>query len=111
MLSFALNLAISATAIAFCSWLARRAPGTAGMIAALPLTSLLLLLLTRVEQGSGVDTTKLARGILLGLPLGSTFLLPFALAPQLRLGFWAAFGLGIALVGAGYFAAHKLGFS
>jgi len=106
MVRLALNVGISVAVIAASTWLAKRQPASAGFIAALPITTMLVLTLSHLDGQGGSDRATLARSLLLGIPLSSTFLVPFALAPRWNLGFWACFTLGLVLLGAG-FAVHR----
>ena len=106
MLRFVLNLAISVAVIVGATWLSKRHPVTAGFVAALPITTMLVLFLGRIDGVSIEDQSRFARSLILGIPLGATFLLPFIAAPRLGLSFWAAFGLGLVCLAAG-FALHR----
>ena len=68
--------------------------------------TLLVLLLSHLDGQAASDRTTLARSLLLGIPLSSTFLVPFALAPRWNLGFWPCFALGLVLLSVG-FAVHR----
>lgn len=97
MLYFTIKAALSGLLAALVSEVARRYPGWGGLVASLPITSLLAFLWTWRDTG---DTVKVA-----GL-IASTFwfVLPslplFLIIPlMLRngLGFWVAMGIGVAI--------------
>lgn len=106
MIRFIVNLAISVAVILAATWLSKRQPGLAGFVAALPITTMLVLTLGHFDSVSTEDQAKLAKSLLLGIPLGCTFLIPFIAAPRFGLGFWPAFALGLVLLGGGY-AVHR----
>jgi hypothetical protein len=106
MLRLVVNVAISVAVILVAAWLARRYPSTAGFVTALPITTMLVLVLSHADGASPGDRAKFAKSLLLGIPLTSTFLVPFVFAPRMNFGFWTSFGLGISLLAGGY-AVHR----
>jgi hypothetical protein len=102
MVRFALNLLLSVGVILGATWLSKRQPVTAGFVAALPITTMLVLLLGRLDDASFDDQVRFSRSLLVGIPLGATFLLPFIAAPRFGLSFWSSFVMGLALLSAGY---------
>ena len=75
---------LSAGIIAFSSWLAGKRPELAGFIAALPLTTLLVLPFSYVEFHNPAASVKFARGIFAAVPMSLLFFLPFLLAGKLQ---------------------------
>jgi len=100
----AAKLLISAGIIAFASWLSHKKPELAGFIIALPLTTLLALAFSHAEHQDAESSVRFAKSILVAVPLSLTFFIPFLLAQKLNIGFWGLYGIGIALLAAGYFA-------
>jgi len=106
MLYLAIKAAISGVIVALVSEIARRYPGWGGLVASLPLTSILAMLWLWKDTG---DPERIA-----GLSMGAFwFVLPslpmFAVLPWLLrsgVGFWAA----LALVLAGTLALYALMF-
>src|SRR5262245_55190144 len=98
-----LNVLLSASIISLATWLSARWPGTAGFVTALPLSTMLVLLLSRAQQGDAAASAKLATSILVAVPISALFLLPFVFAPKLQLGFWPSYLSGAVLLSAGYF--------
>src|SRR5678815_1399984 len=107
MVRFALNLTLSVLVILAATWLAKRQPGLAGFVAALPMTTMLVLLLSHLDHVGMEHQAKLAKSLLLGIPLSCSFVVPFIVAPRLHLGFWTSFALGLFLLGSG-FAIHRV---
>lgn len=102
MVRFAFNVLVSVAVILGATWLSKRQPGTAGFVAALPITTMLVLLLGRMDEVHFEDQVRFARGLLVGIPLGATFVV----APRLGLSFWTSFVGGLLLLSVGY-AAHR----
>jgi hypothetical protein len=106
MVRFAVNLLLSVGVILGATWLSRRHPATAGFVAALPITTIVVLLLGRMDGLRFDDQVRFSRSLLVGIPLGASFLLPFVAAPRFGLSFWSSFALGLAFLSAGY-AVHR----
>ena len=104
MLYFVIKATLSGLIVAAVSEIARRNPGWGGLLASLPLTSLLAMVWLWRDSHDGERVAELAGSafwfILPSLPL---FLL---LPAMLRhgLGFWAALAIGIAITMALYAA-------
>lgn len=103
---FAFKLFISATLIAFASWLSGKKPELAGFLMALPLATLLALPFSYMEYQDAEKTVRFAQSIFAAVPLSLLFFIPFLLAQKLMWNFWALYGAGLILLVAGYFA-HK----
>ena len=113
MLYLAIKAAISGVIVALVSEIARRYPGWGGLVASLPLTSILAMLWLWKDTG---DPERIA-----GLSMGAFwFVLPslpmFAVLPWLLrsgVGFWAALALvlvgTLALYALMFWAAPRLG--
>ena len=97
-----LNVIISASVIAFASWLAGRFPGAAGFIVALPLATMLVLPLSWLQHGDSENTILLARSIFVAIPVTLVFFVPFLLTEKLGLSFWQAYSLGCVALVLGY---------
>lgn len=106
MIRAVIHLGVSLAVILGATWLSKRQPVTAGFVAALPITTMLVLLLGRMDDVRFEDQVRFARSLLLGIPLGATFLLPFVVAPRLGLSFWGSFAAGLVCLSLGY-AVHR----
>jgi hypothetical protein len=106
MIRFVVNVLISVAVIVGATWLSKRQPATAGFVAALPITTMLVLLLGRMDEVRFDEQVRFARSLLVGIPLGATFLLPFVAAPRFGLSFWSSFGAGLVFLSVGY-ATHR----
>ena len=88
--------------IAFASWLAEKRPDLAGFILALPLASIIALVITHA-QIDNENTIMFAKSILVGVPLSYLFFVPFFLPQVSRFGFWITLLVGLLLLVIGYF--------
>lgn len=103
---FAFKMLVSASVIAFTSWLSGKRPELAGFIVALPLVTLMVLPFSFMEYQDAEKTVKFAQSIFIAVPLSLLFFVPFLFASKLMWNFWALYGAGLFLLTAGYFA-HK----
>lgn len=99
----------SSSVIAFCAWLSKTKPMLAGFLVAMPLTTLLVLPLSMLQQNQSQEAVILfAKSILLALPFSLLFFVPFFVAERFKFSFWHCYLLGITLLVLGYLAHHKL---
>ena len=97
------KVVIAAVVISFTSWLCGKKPEWAGLLVALPLTSMLALAFSFTEYKDPVKSVQFAKSILAAVPLSLLFFLPFVFADKLRLSFWAHYALGLILLVMGYY--------
>ena len=107
-MTFVLNVAVSATVIAFAAWLAGRAPTLAGFIVALPLSTMIVVPMSYVQHGDAAASATLARSIFAAIPVSLCFFVPFLVSERLGLGFWTTYALGAAALASGFFAHRAL---
>lgn len=100
MWSILLKTMISAAIIVSVSEVANRLPRFGALLLTLPLVSMLAFILTWTEYRELTTISRLARETLILVPLGLPFFIPLGFANRLGLGFWPAFGSGIALTSA-----------
>ena len=98
-----LKIGIAATVISFTSWLSGKKPELAGFIIALPIASLLALAFSQIEHRDAAASITFAKSILIGVPASWLFFAPFFFADRLGGNFWLCYGIGSALLVAGYF--------
>ena len=101
-MTFVLNTLFAAIVIAFVSWLSGKAPVVAGLIAALPLSTMLILPLSQAQYGDVENTVVLARSIFLATPITLLFFVPFLFANRLQWPFWKLYLAGFGLLVAGF---------
>jgi len=105
-----IKVIVAGILISFASWLANKKPVLAGFIIAIPLTSILALLLNYFEFHDKQKSITFAKSIFFAVPLSLTFFIPFLFADKLKWPFWGLMAIGlIALVGA--FFLHRYVFS
>jgi hypothetical protein len=98
-----LKIGIAATVIGITSWLSGKKPALAGFIIALPLASLLALAFSYIEHKDAAASITFAKSILIGVPVSWLFFAPFFFADRLGGNFWICYGIGLALLIAGFF--------
>ena len=97
-----LKAAFAGGLIAFASWLAEKRPDLAGFILALPLASIIALVITQIQTQNSANTIIFAKSILVGVPLSYLFFVPFFLPQVSRFGFWITLSVGLLLLVIGY---------
>lgn len=94
---------IAGTVISFSSWLASKKPGLAGFIMALPISSMIALVLFYGEFKDAEKAVSFAKSIVIAVPLSLVFFVPFLFAAQLKLSFPALYIIGVTLLTVAYF--------
>lgn len=92
---FVLKVLISGLIVAFASWLAGRKPVLAGFIVALPILSILSVVLSYWEYRDMARINQFAVSIFLAVPLSLTFFVPFFLNRWLKMNFTLTFASGL----------------
>jgi hypothetical protein len=100
------KLFLSATVIAFSSWLAGKRPELAGFIMALPVATLLALPFSYAQYHDPAASVKFAQGVFAAVPMSLLFFVPFLLASRLHWNFWWLYISGLVLLAGGY-VAHR----
>jgi hypothetical protein len=98
MLRFVANGVIAGFIVVAVSEVARRYPRVADVILALPLVVFAVYALMYLREPNLAPIARMARQMLVLVPLGLTFFIPLAFADRLHLTFWPAFAVGLALV-------------
>ena len=99
-----LNIFISATLIGISTWIAGKRTDIAGLLIAMPLTSMLALALTQTRFSDPQISVQYAKDIFVAIPVSLLFFLPFLFANKLSLSFWQCYVAGFILLSVGYFA-------
>lgn len=102
------NIILSASFITLVSWLSGKKGHLAGFLTALPLTTLIALVLSN-KQYSGEVAVDYAKSVFAAIPISLLFFIPFLLATKLNLSFWACYIAGVILLGFGYFIHQFIG--
>lgn len=102
MLYFLTKLAITALVVAIVSEIAKRSSLLAGLIASLPLTSVLAIIWLYLDTAEMGRVAALSRDILLMLLPSILFFLVLIAGHRLALGFWPSLLAAIAFTAGGY---------
>jgi len=97
------KIVLSACVISFASWLSGKRPDLAGFIIALPLSTMLVLLLSYSEFHDPAASIRFAKSIFVAIPLSLLFFVPFLLADKMNFGFWGLYVSGLVLLIFGFF--------
>ena len=98
MIRFIVNGVIAGFVVVAVSEVARRSPRVADVILAVPLVVFAVYALMYLRTPDLAPIARMARQMLVLVPLSLTFFVPLAFAERLDLTFWAAFAMGLALV-------------
>ena len=103
---FIFKIILSAVVIATASWLSGKYPKLAGFIIALPVATLIALVLSYTEHRNAETTITFAKSIFVGVPASYLFFIPFFFAKSLNMNFWLIYSSGLALLVVAFFV-HK----
>jgi hypothetical protein len=98
MLKLVVNGVIAGLVIVVVSEIARRNPRVADVVLAVPLVVFAVYAVMYLRTPDLAPISKMARQMLVLVPLSLTFFVPVAFADRLHLTFWPAFVIGLALV-------------
>ena len=98
MIKFVVNGMVAGFVVVTVSEIARRYPRVADVILAVPLVVFAVYALMYLRASDLAPITRMARQMLVLVPLSLTFFVPLAFAERLNLTFWPAVATGLALV-------------
>ncbi len=98
MLTLVVNGAVAGFIVVAVSEVARRAPRVADVILAVPLVVFAVYAVMYLRTPNLAPISRMARQMLILVPLSLPFFVPLAFADRLHLTFWPAFAIGLALV-------------
>jgi hypothetical protein len=98
MIKFVVNGVIAGFVVVAVSEVARRYPRVADVILAVPLVVFAVYALMYLRTPDLAPIARMARQMLVLVPLSLTFFVPLAFAERLHMTFWPAFVMGLALV-------------
>ncbi len=98
MLTLLVNGAVAGFIVVAVSEVARRYPRVADVILAVPLVVFAVYAVMYLRTPDLAPISRMARQMLVLVPLSLTFFVPLAFADDLHLSFWPAFTIGLALV-------------
>jgi hypothetical protein len=102
----ALNVALTSMVLSLVLWLSKTNPVLGGFIVSLPLSTLIVLAFSKMQNGDAGNTFVLAKSIFVAVPSTLLFFIPFLLADKFKLTFWSSYFIGFALLGLSY-VIHK----
>ena len=98
MIKLVVNGVFAGFVVVAVSEVARRYPRVAEVILAVPLVVFAVYALLYLRAPDLAPISKMARQMLILVPLSLTFFVPLAFADRFHLTFWPAFAIGLALV-------------
>ena len=98
MITFLINGVIAGFVVVAVSEVARRYPRVADVILAVPLVVFAVYAVMYLRAPDLAPISKMARQMLVLVPLSLPFFVPLAFADRFHLTFWPAFAVGLALV-------------
>lgn len=98
MIKFIVNGIVAGFVVVAIGEVARRSPRVADVILAVPLVVFAVYALMYLRAPDLAPISRMARHMLVLVPLSLTFFVPLAFAERLELTFWPAFAAGLALV-------------
>jgi hypothetical protein len=106
MFEIALNVILTSAILSFLLWLSKTNPVLGGFIVSLPLSTLIVLAFSKIQNQDPGNTVLLAKSIFVAIPATLLFFIPF-LADRFRLSFWTSYSLGFGLLIVS-FGLHKM---
>jgi hypothetical protein len=101
-----LNIFMSASIISLALWVAKANPILGGFVISLPLSTLIALAFSKLQNHDVGNTFLLAKSIFVAVPLTLVFFVPFLLAERMKLSFWTSYLIGLGLLSIS-FGVHK----
>ena len=98
MFRFVMNGVLAGFVVVAVSEIARRYPRVADVILAVPLVVFAVYALMYLREPDLAPIARMARQMLILVPLSLTFFVPLAFAERFHLAFWPAFTLGLTFV-------------
>lgn len=103
MVEIALNVALTSVLLSLVLWISKTNPILGGFIMSMPLSTLITLAFSKLQNQNPGNTMLLAKSIFIGIPATLTFFIPFLLAERFKLSFWTAYTTGFALLSVSFF--------
>lgn len=106
MLEIILNIALTSVILSFALWLSKANPVLGGFIVSLPLSTLIILAFSKIQNTDVGNTVMLAKSIFVAIPATLVFFIPFLISERMKISFWTSYGLGLGLLSIS-FVVHK----
>lgn len=93
-----LNIGLTSVILSFALWLSKTNPVLGGFIVSLPLSTLIILAFSKIQNDDVGNTVMIAKSIFVAVPATLLFFIPFLLSERLKISFWTSYGLGLGLL-------------
>ncbi len=103
MSQIVLNVVLTSVSLSFVLWLSKTNPTLGGFILSMPLSTLITLAFSKIQNENTGNTMLLAKSIFIGIPSTLTFFIPFLLAERFNLSFWTSYTTGFLLLSVSFF--------
>lgn len=97
-MEFVFNLALTSALLSLVLWVSKANPVLGGFIVSLPISTLIVLALSKAQSQDPANSFLLAKSIFVAVPASLLFFVPFLLAPRFKLPFWTAYAAGLGLL-------------
>ena len=87
-------------------WIAKTNSSLAGFIVSFPLSTMIVLAISKLQDPDSTHPEKLAKSILVGIPASLVFFIPFLLSGRFKISFWPSYFSGIGLLAVA-FVVHR----
>lgn len=103
MIEVAFNVILTSTLLSIVLWISKTNPILGGFIVSLPLSTLIVLAFSKIQNQDPGNTYLLAKSIFVAVPASLLFFVPFLLADRFKIGFWTSYSIGFALLAISFF--------
>lgn len=100
------NVVLTTTILSLVLWISKSNPVLGGFVVSLPISTLIVLAISRIQNGESGNTFILAKSIFIAVPSTLVFFIPFLVADKFKLSFWTSYSVGFALLIVSFFT-HK----
>lgn len=100
------NVVLTTAILSFVLWISKTNPVLGGFVVSLPISTLIVLAISRIQNGDTGNNFILAKSIFIAIPSTLVFFIPFLVADKFKLSFWASYSIGFALLIVSFFT-HK----
>ncbi len=101
-----LNVVLTSVLLSSVLWLSKTNPVLGGFILSLPLSTLIVLAFSKIQNNDPGNTFILAKSIFVGVPASLLFFVPFLIADRLKINFWTSYTVGFLLLSVSYLVHH-----
>lgn len=106
MMQILFNLILTSSVLSVVLWVSKSNPILGGFIVSLPISTLIVLAFSQLQNQQTENTFLLAKSIFIAVPSTLVFFVPFLIADRFKLSFWMSYFCGLGLLVVSYFF-HK----